>query len=203
MATKLTDTGVTFNDGSIQATAADQLLLRSTISSAVSTYEYTGWYNANLRNIYQGIRIDISDIIASATADNDYCLQFRWTNGTGTYGWATSSGTPYRYSNLRFVLGQSSYDRYSNHNTGNILIADSHGQLSGSVKILNIQDFNNSCIFSCYGTGTGGHRFTYGGAKIENLSGEVRVIDGFRLFISHIGGATINSGVVSTYGIRR
>lgn len=202
MATKLTDTGVTFNDGSIQATAADQLLLRSTISSAVSTYEYTGWYNANLRNIYQGIRIDISDIIAaSASPNNDYCLQFRWTDGTGTYGWATSSGTPYRYPNLRLVLSQSSIDRYSDVNSDKILIGHGHGQLSGSVKILGIQDFNNSCIFSCYGTHTNGHKFTSGGAKIENLSGEVRVIDGFRLFIA--GGATINSGVVSTYGIRR
>lgn len=202
MATRLTDTGVTFNDGSIQATAADQLLLRSTISSAVSTYEYTGWYNANLRNTYQGIRIDISDIIASASAGNDYCLQFRWTDGTGTYGWATSSGTPYNYHNLRLVINQSNIDRYSDYNSDKILIGGGHGQLSGSVKILNIQDFNNSCIFSCYGTASANaHKFTYGGAKIENLSGEVRVIDGFRLFIS--GGATINSGVVSTYGIRR
>lgn len=212
MTVTLTGTGVKFDDNTTQITSAGADYLGSTNVTNGATYvTFDGFFNAGYRNRYGSLLLTLESFSPDTPNDTlrDLFLQFRWTDGKGAYGWATTSSTPYRYPvlnarirNLRNDDNNRSYSDYTSFGDSAITVARGHWSYSGTINILEINGFACTALYNGYGTDDGGHNYTWGGGKVENRTDppSTRHLDGLRLFWSN--GALHKKGRMTLQGIK-
>ena len=203
MTVVITGTGVKFDDNTMQITSAGAEYLGSTnVTNGATFVTYDGFYNAGYRDRYGSLLLTLESFTHDTTAGTlrDLFLQFRWTDGSGAYGWATTSTTPYNYPVLNASIRNGVYDDYSSLSDNAIAIAKNHGNYSGTINILEIDGFTCTALYNGYSRYYSEHIYSWGGGKVENFTNSTRYIDGLRLFWSN--GALLKGGRMTLQGIK-
>ena len=205
MTVTLTGTSVKFDDNTTQITSAGAEYLGSTNVTNGATYvTIDGFFNAGYRSRYGSLLLTLESFSHDTPTDTlrDLLLQFRWTDGEGAYGWATTSSTPYRYPVLNARIRNGTYGDYNSFGDSAITVAKEHGNYSGTINILEIDGFSCIATYNGYGTYYSGHTYSWGGGKVENRTDppSTRYLDGLRLFWS--SGALHKTGRMTLQGIK-